>query len=150
MLYDFSACADAHLLYHHLPPDALTPTTALLQGWTSSPFGWSRLSSDTAALIRAAPYVSLPFLSRPLLPEWIYRLSSLQDAGLVFSYFTTPDGPCPRPITSADLLRHLNARFSCAYLSNQAFDAQIRLIRHSRLANFHIPFSIPTSPTPST
>jgi hypothetical protein len=106
----------------------LPPTLALLQGFVASPSGhWTKLSPPTAALISAAAYVRLPLLSRSTLPEWLYRVTMLQDAGLIFSYFISPDGPCPYPIRSSDLLRHLGATFSLIPLSNLAFDHQIRL-----------------------
>lgn len=141
MFYDLSGCVDPSALI--LTTD-LPPTLALLQGFVASPSGhWTKLSPPTAALISAAAYVRLPLLSRSTLPEWLYRVTMLQDAGLIFSYFISPDGPCPYPIRSADLLRHLGATFSLIPLSNLAFDHQIRLIRHALLAR-HL------SPTPKS
>lgn len=135
MFYDFSNCAEPSGLLFTKPPSSLTPTTALISGYSLSPSGeWTRLHHSSQALISAASYVSLPLLSRSLLPEWLYRISSLQDAGLIFSYFTTPDGPCPYPLRSSDLIRHLGATFSCPFLSNLAFDHQIRCIRHASLS----------------
>jgi hypothetical protein len=147
MFYDLSLCADPSSLTITQPFSSLSPTLALITGFVASPSGhWTKLTPPTAALISAAAYVRLPLLSRSLLPEWIYRVTSLQDAGLVFSYFLSADGPCPFPLRSADLIRHLGASFDLIPLSNFAFDQQIRLIRHSLLAPHLNPTLSPKGP----
>jgi hypothetical protein len=88
---------------------------------------------STEALIRASYSIFLPVLDEPSLPEWLYRLSCLQDCNHYFLFGPTPEGPVPIRIDHHDLRRHLGLVTTANYSSPEDFDRLHRILRMSQI-----------------
>lgn len=146
--YDLTHCPSLPPIqqtYKEPPPNTGWEPHPELNG---KPHYWSRYPPTTIALINAASWVGLPSITPLNLPEWIYRLSSLYDAGQSFLHVNSPsdppDGsppftmPLPIPLHPADIRNHIGARFTCPQLTLAAFHAQIRSLRMGLILK-HLP-----------
>lgn len=98
---------------------------------------------SVVAILNAAPLVGLPSISQSNFTEWLYRVSSLHDAGFTFLSVPTPDGPTPLRITPADIHLLLHATFNLIPTPDASFDAFIRSARLRVLNPHHHAFAFP-------
>lgn len=90
----------------------------------------------TDAIIASASSVGLSTISPSTLPEWLYRLNALFDAGIFFLFTSTPEGNVPLRFHPNDLVSHLHIHFlfPITPLDNSLFDVTIANIRRANLA----------------
>ena len=95
---------------------------------------WVRIRPVTVALIWSSLHVRLQSITTSNFLEWLYRLSSLFDAGLAFLHADSPDGRVPIPISALHLQQHIGLSTNTySPLSPAAFDAYIRMLREESI-----------------
>ena len=124
---------------------AFSPTTF----GTTTCFAPYYFIPSVVAVLNAAPLVGLPSISQSNFTEWLYRISSLHDAGFTFLSVPTPDGPTPLRITPADIHLLLHASFNLIPTPDALFDAFIRTSRLRTLSPHQHAFAFPPPVCPT-
>lgn len=134
LTYDLSHIPNyGQVCFVHLTREAVLEAHGSVEGWDLEPGGsYTRLSSFTKALIDSTPHVGLNEITHDCLEEFQYRLDLLYDSEVPFLFSTHTEGMVPIPIIRRDIHRHIGLKTSAQPMSNEGFDALIRIIRLNR------------------